>query len=97
MGEEIERKFLVREIYDFLLRNPKREIIQGYLPNSGLNSEERIRYDGEVYTRTEKSSGTLVREENEIEISQKEFSILWTNTKGARIEKTRYFVPYNGK
>jgi CYTH domain-containing protein len=91
---EIERKFV-------LLKRPPRELLgegtpiwQGYVRAcAGL----RLRRLGERYFVTLKGEGTLVREEWETEVPAWVFERLWPATEGARLEKTRYRVPYEGR
>ncbi len=95
MGEEIERKFIADlEKFTLGIENYSfKEIIQGYLGDKeGL--ERRVRKEGEVYTYNEKGAGNVKRSENEIKISKGEFERLWEETRGKRLEKTRYYIPF---
>lgn len=85
---EIERKFLVGDIdlngYDYKIIN------QSYI---GFNPVSRVRcYDG-MYYYTEKSVGTLVREEKEYEISKELYDKFINYRIGREINKIRYRVP----
>lgn len=96
--KEVERKFLVNldkipadiDSYDHI------DISQGYLAHSSDGSETRVRRfgDGQRFELTVKSGGTVVRDEQNIIINEATFASLWPLTKGKRIEKTRYYVPY---
>lgn len=86
MAKEIEKKFLLRGLPNKISNGVK--IRQGYL-NVG-DPEVRVRAKGEKFFITRKGGEGFVREEEEYEISSEAFEILWSLTKNARIEKTRY-------
>ena len=86
---EIERKFLVTNTPD-LSEYRSNEITQGYISYS---PEIRIRKKGDKFFITQKSEGTLVREELESEIDGVTYEILCNMVKGNLIEKTRYEIP----
>ena len=88
MNYEIERKFLLSSVPEGLIDGT--EIIQGYL--LAKDSEIRIRKSAEKYFITEKSAGSLVRTENETEITKQVFDILWPMTDGKRVEKIRFYL-----
>ena len=89
MKKEIERKFLVKCLPD--LRNVESfNIEQSYL---SLNPEIRIRREGNKYFYTEKSEGTLVRNENNQEINKITYLKLKEKKIGNTIYKTRYKLP----
>lgn len=91
-GEEIERKFLVKEFPVQLKNCKKSKILQAYV--AGGERELRVRsIDGEHFYLTEKSGKGLVREENEKEISKDEFILYYNLSKGKKIQKTRYYFP----
>ncbi|OGY87071.1 MAG: hypothetical protein A2233_03920 [Candidatus Kerfeldbacteria bacterium RIFOXYA2_FULL_38_24] len=102
MKTEIEIKYTVdfQAIPKNILRVAKKmEISQGYI--SVANPEERVRKSktGEEikYTYTTKCdvrTDGLVRQEKEKEIDEAGFQKLWPQTKGRRIAKTRYNIPY---
>ncbi len=94
MTNEIERKFLVKEMPAGLGSYPAYEISQGYLAVTGDETEIRIRWKGNKYYETVKSGEGLKRKEVEIELGEKEFNALWPLTEGKRVEKTRYEIPY---
>ena len=54
----------------------------------------RLRRMGGDFSLTVKSSGTMIRAESEISISEDQFDDLWAATEGRRILKDRYFIPY---
>ncbi len=91
---EIERRFLVKELPDNLDIYPNNNIVQGYL-STKEGTSIRLRKEGDKYYQTIKKGTGKVREEIEIEISKPMYDILWNETKGRRIRKTRYEIPYN--
>jgi adenylate cyclase len=94
MAQEIERKFLLRELPDDLEEHVKHEIVQGYVAVTTDGIEVRVRRKGEKYFLTVKSGEGARREEEEFEIDKTEFDKLWPFTNGKRIEKTRYEIPH---
>ncbi len=96
MPNEIERKFLVKEMPRGLGDYLASEINQGYLAVTDDDTEIRIRKKGDGYYETVKSGKGLKRKEVEIEIGEKVFNALWPLTEGMRVEKTRYDIPYGG-
>lgn len=96
MANEIERKFLVKEMPRGLGDYRTSEIIQGYLNVTEEDNEIRVRKKGDMYYQTVKSGKGLMRKEVEFEIGEKVFNALWPLTEGKRIEKTRYDIPYDG-
>lgn len=88
MGKEIEKKFRLSGLPQGLSAGTK--IRQGYL--SVGEPEVRVRMKGEKFFLTRKSGSGLVREEEEYEIFQDVFEILWSLTENRRIEKTRYEI-----
>ena len=95
--KEVERKYLVDpENIPMNLESCQRaELKQGYLAISADGSETRIRSfgDGKRFELTVKSSGTVIRDEQNIKITKEMFNTLWPLTSGARVEKTRYYIP----
>lgn len=95
--KEVERKYLVDpENIPVDLENCQRaELKQGYLAISADGSETIIRSfgDGKRFELTVKSSGTVIRDEQNIKITEEMFDTLWPLTSGARVEKTRYYIP----
>ncbi|MGI8958010.1 MAG: CYTH domain-containing protein [Chthoniobacterales bacterium] len=90
---EIERKFLIRKSPRTLERFAHSEISQGYLV-IGRKSHVRLRKKGRVCTLTFKRGPSRAREEREIHLNPAQFAILWPATAGARLTKTRYYVPW---
>lgn len=88
MSAEIEKKFLLRGLPTGIAHATK--IRQGYL--SVGDPEVRVRAKGEKFFLTGKSGAGFVRQEEEHEISEEAFEILWSLTENARIEKTRYEI-----
>jgi len=93
---EVERKWLVRDLPELRDLKGEQKITQGYLAISSDGTEVRIRRKGDACFETVKSSGGLVRDEIEVEISQEQFRVLWPATEGRRLEKTRYALTWNG-
>lgn len=95
--KEVERKYLVdpENIPVDLESCQHAELKQGYLAISADGSETRIRSfgDGKRFELTVKSSGTVIRDEQNIKITEEMFDALWPLTSGARVEKTRYYIP----
>ncbi|MFC3615956.1 CYTH domain-containing protein [Lutimaribacter marinistellae] len=89
MGQEIERKFLVREMPDLAEANSA-AIRQGYLTTPGDSVEMRLRQKGARYFLTLKGEGGIVRREEEAEIPVAVFETFWPATEGRRVEKTRH-------
>lgn len=83
---EIERKFKVNYLPDLSFAVEK-NISQWYISYS---PEKRIRLADGKYVITEKSSGSLVREEKEYNIDEKNAKDILSACKRRPIEKTRY-------
>ena len=86
---EIERKFLVKDLPN-LDNYPSKDIVQSYI---SFDPEIRIRKIDDCYYLTNKSSGTLIREENEIKINLTTYLNFCRIIRGNIIHKTRYFIP----
>jgi CYTH domain-containing protein len=98
MSQEIERKFLVKKIPPGLDDFPHVKLSQVYIESSNKDLEHRVRRQGDKYFYTIKTQGGMVRREDDKEIPQKDFEKLWHSVgPTGKIEKTRYFVPYDGK
>lgn len=95
--QEIERKFLVEARPTNLDRYPCVAIEQGYLAYSEDGIEVRLRHKGDRYYQTVKQGGALVRMELEIELTKTQFEALWPATKGKRLLKNRYEMPYEDR
>lgn len=87
---EIERKFLIKELPENLEQYKSASLEQGYI---STGPTIRIRRHDDRYILTCKGSGTLSREEFELEITESKFLHLKTKTEGNWIKKTRYFIP----
>jgi CYTH domain-containing protein len=92
---EIERKYLLHGLPDIVRSARSAEVDQGYIP--GERIRERIRRmrspEGVAYFRTLKSGSGLVRTEIEEATTEAFFTAVWPLTRGARVQKRRYFVP----
>lgn len=90
---EIERKFLLGEQID--LKNIDWvEINQSYI---GVNPVSRVRKMGNKYFYNQKGTGTLVREENEKEISEDTYNKIIKYRIGRTINKLRYRIPLDNE
>lgn len=96
MAFEIERKFFVRQAPDNLQHYPHKEILQGYFSDPSTGKSIRVRHIWEEYKLTKKKWTGLVREEIETNISKEEFDQLWFQVENHFLEKTRYYIPYEG-
>jgi CYTH domain-containing protein len=95
---EIERKYLVKYMPERFYAYEHKELEQAYLSFGGESeTEKRIRLmrsrSTVHYLYTEKSDGTLAREENEFEISKKEFDKLTKEAVSKFVKKSRYYIP----
>ena len=88
MSREIEKKFLLSNLPAGISNGVK--ILQGYLRTG--DPEVRVRTKGEKFFLTRKSGSGFIRKEEELEISNEAFEILWSLTEAARIEKIRYEI-----
>lgn len=90
---EIERKWLIdsKKLPDIQFASSS-TIQQGYLAVTENGTEVRLRQDGNYFTQTVKSGGTLRRTEYEVAITREIFLQLWPATLGARIEKNRHCI-----
>jgi len=96
MAKEIERKFLLNDLpFEELQAAKPHRILQGYL---FLEEERelRVRRFGNRFYITQKSGSGLVREENEQEIEESLFDIVWPFTEGKRLEKLRFSLTQEG-
>jgi CHAD domain-containing protein/CYTH domain-containing protein len=93
-GTEIERKYLLQTLPEFVTQWPAREIEQGYIPGDRL--AERLRHvrdpDGEHWYRTVKLGTGISRLEIEEETTPAIFETMWPATEGHRVYKRRYSV-----
>lgn len=96
---EIEKTYLARYLpNDLKLANNKR-IVDIYLPSSSPHAKLRLRSNGDSYVITKKSlinpqDPSRQLEEN-IKLNEEEFFAL-SSADGNRIEKIRYYYPYQG-
>jgi CYTH domain-containing protein/CHAD domain-containing protein len=92
VAAEIERKFLVDPVPDWLGDHPSTPIEQGYLAIAE-RTEVRLRRAERRLTLTAKRGHGEVREEAEIALDRSRFEQLWPLTEGQRLLKTRHLVP----
>lgn len=85
---EIERKYLVPLLPDLSMSFKSVTITQAYIC---IDPEIRIRNMGNQYFLTQKSSGMLIREEIEREVTFDTFYENYKNKIGNVINKTRYY------
>jgi CYTH domain-containing protein len=88
---EIERKFLVKSLPADMQGGT--QILQGYLAHDE-HMEVRIRQYGKKHFLTVKEGFGLKRRETEIEITPRQFQVLWPSTEGRRLEKVRSLVKW---
>jgi CYTH domain-containing protein len=93
-AHEIERKYLVRELPPNLKECGSREIEQGYFAAKRDGTQVRLRKTGTDYSLAFKRGRALKRDEWEVVLMAEQFMELWPSTKGHRLRKTRYDVPY---
>lgn len=93
MGQEIERKFLLKRLPDNLDERHCEQIQQGYLSVEN-DREVRLRAMAGRYLQTVKVGIGLTRQETEIELYKDQFILLWPHTAGRRLCKIRYFYEY---
>src|SRR3979409_2557836 len=93
-SREIERKFLIKRLPVEILRSRHSPIAQGYLANEPRGRHVRLRKRGKAASLTFKVGRASSREEREIRLSPKQFAMLWPATKGRRLRKTRYEIPW---
>lgn len=92
-GREIERKFLVKRL-PRLKRSRRFAIAQGYLAAENRGRHVRLRKKGKAASLTFKVGRGNAREEREIRLSAKQFAALWPATRGRRLRKVRYEIPW---
>ncbi len=93
---EIERKFTVNKLPENLHQDGAKEIFQGYLVVTRDGTEVRIRKRGRKCSLTIKHGSGKTRIEEEIGISERQFSSLWALTGRRRVKKLRYRIPEDG-
>ena len=93
-SREIERKFLIKRLPVKILRSRHFPIAQGYLANEPRGRHVRLRKKGKSAFLTFKVGRGSSREEREIRLSPAQFALLWPATRGRRLCKTRYEIPW---
>ena len=93
-SREIERKFLIKRLPVEILRSRHFQIAQGYLANEPGGRHVRLRKKAGTTSLTFKIGRGSAREEREIRLGAKQFAILWPATRGRRLRKTRYEIPW---
>src|SRR5438132_11612678 len=93
-SREIERKFLIKRLPVKILRSRHFSIGQGYLANEPRGRHVRLRKKGKTAFLTFKVGRGTSREEREIRLSPQQFAMLWPATRGRRLRKTRYEIPW---
>lgn len=93
-SREIERKFLIKRLPLQILRSRHFRLAQGYLANEPGGRHVRLRKKGKTASLTFKVGRGAAREEREIRLSPKQLATLWPATRGRRLHKTRYEVPW---
>jgi CYTH domain-containing protein len=91
-AQEIERKFLVETLPDWLEEHPGTELQQGYVVVTD-DAEVRLRMASGERTLTVKRGKGEVRREEEIGLQAEQFEALWPLTESQRVSKRRYRVP----
>jgi adenylate cyclase len=98
-GTERERKFLVKFFPPHRSRYPHVLIEQGYLTTSGRDGkslEVRMRRTPRHAVLTVKKGHGVSRSETEVALSPSAARLLWPLTRGRRLIKVRYRIPYRG-
>jgi adenylate cyclase len=93
-SREIERKFLIKRLPLEILRSRHFRLAQGYLANERGGRHVRLRRKGKAMSLTFKVGRGSSREEREIKLSPAQFMMLWPATRGRRLHKTRYEIPW---
>lgn len=97
MNQEIERKFLLKQLPPHFAEMRSASIEQGYLALEPHGNQVRLRKKGEALSLTVKSGNGLVRAEHEIALTPEQFHELWPLTAGRRLIKRRSEVQYAGR
>ena len=95
--DEIERKFLVKELPKLPGLTSGTRVDQGYIAVGSDGTEVRLRRKGERFLQTVKRGSGLKRSEVEVELSRDQFDSLWPQTEGRRVTKDRYEIPHEGR
>jgi adenylate cyclase len=94
---QTELKYLINELPENidLEAFPRTVLRQGYVVVCSDGAETRIRsFDNERFEMTVKWGGMVQRPEQTIKLPKDMFEVLWAQTAGMRVEKTRYKIPY---
>ncbi|MBR5419899.1 MAG: CYTH domain-containing protein [Lachnospiraceae bacterium] len=97
MGQEIERKFLIKELPSGLEGYPKHRIEQGYL---NVDPALRVRREDDHYYMTYKGArssvpGEIGQAEYNLPLDEASYEHLVEKADGNVIRKTRYILPLN--
>jgi len=92
---EIERKFLLSALPEFVATRTYAELAQGYIPGIEIHERLRKEVEGDAVrlVRTIKLGRGIERIEVEEPVPPELFARLWALTEGGRVEKRRYRVP----
>ena len=91
---EIERKFLFKSIPFNLEDYPFMKIQQAYVSTKPvIRVRKKETSENKKYILTLKSSGLMMREEYEMNLTEEEYTSLLSKTEGNIITKTRYVIP----
>ncbi len=95
---EIEKKYLVSYLPERFYAYDHTELEQAYISFGDVGeSEKRVRLmrtgESERYFYTEKSDGTLARDEYEMEITKREYRSLCASIISKFVKKARYYIP----
>src|SRR5471030_676635 len=77
-----------------ILRSRHFQIAQGYLANEPGGRHVRLRKKRKTASLTFKVGRGTAREEREVTLSAKQFATLWPATRGRRLRKVRYELPW---
>lgn len=91
MGQEIERKFLIKTLPENLNEYNCHSMTQGYLNTSPV---VRVRKEDDTYYLTYKGSGLLSRTEYNLPLNEESFYHLLEKADGNIISKKRYEILY---
>jgi len=97
--EEIERKYLLKEVPEPARATPPAIVEQGYLPGKDLVERLRRVKDGRTtrFYRTVKLGTGMVRTEIEEETTEAVFLAMWPLTRRRRLRKRRFEVDADGQ
>ena len=87
---EIERKFTIRQLPDYLSAYDSHLIEQGYL---NTNPVVRVRREDDTYYLTYKGKGLMAREEYNLPLNKEAYHHLIAKADGNIITKRRYLIP----